>query len=259
MNTLLKIHEDFYELFLKTPVPLFISILNKVNLILADSNDLMRLGLRTVLTAELNVTIVGEARNEKELVSQLAAFGASVVLIDFTSEGFTIDTIQRISSKDPSLKFLAVTSAQNAQTLVDALRSGVTSYVKKDCELSEIVDAVRETSRGNKFFCGQILETIQRANIDVNDLDFDSFSCEPVVLSERENEIIVLIAEGHTNEIIAEQLFLSKHTVNTHRKNIMAKLGVKNTAGIDMYAVKTDLVSPNKFLFAPSLNWDIQL
>jgi DNA-binding NarL/FixJ family response regulator len=225
-----------------------------VNLILADSNDLMRLGLRTVLTAELNVTIVGEARNEKELVSQLAAFGASVVLIDFTSEGFTIDTIQRISSKDPALKFLAVTSAQNAQTLVDALRSGVTSYVKKDCELSEIVDAVRETSRGNKFFCGQILETIQRANIDVNDLDFDSFSCEPVVLSERENEIIVLIAEGHTNEIIAEQLFLSKHTVNTHRKNIMAKLGVKNTAGIVMYAVKTDLVSPNKFLFAPSLN-----
>ncbi len=233
---------------------MFISILNKVNLILADSNDLMRLGLRTVLTAELNVTIVGEARNEKELVSQLAAFGATVVLIDFTSEGFTIDTIQRISSKDPSLKFLAVTSAQNAQTLVDALRSGVTSYVKKDCELSEIVDAVRETSRGNKFFCGQILETIQRANIDVNDLDFDSFSCEPVVLSERENEIIVLIAEGHTNEIIAEQLFLSKHTVNTHRKNIMAKLGVKNTAGIVMYAVKTDLVSPNKFLFAPSLN-----
>ena len=233
---------------------MFISILNKVNLILADSNDLIRLGLRTVLTAELNVTIVGEARNEKELVSQLAAFGASVVLIDFTSEGFTIDTIQRISSKDPSLKFLAVTSAQNAQTLVDALRSGVTSYVKKDCELSEIVDAVRETSRGNKFFCGQILETIQRANIDVNDLDFDSFSCEPVVLSERENEIIVLIAEGHTNEIIAEQLFLSKHTVNTHRKNIMAKLGVKNTAGIVMYAVKTDLVSPNKFLFAPSLN-----
>ena len=143
--------------------------------------------------------------------------------------------------------------------MVDALRSGVTSYVKKDCELSEIVDAVRETSRGNKFFCGQILETIQRANIDVNDLDFDSFSCEPVVLSERENEIIVLIAEGHTNEIIAEQLFLSKHTVNTHRKNIMAKLGVKNTAGIVMYAVKTDLVSPNKFLFAPSLNWDIQL
>jgi len=238
----------------KCPVPLFILILNKVNLILADSNDLIRLGLRTVLTAELNVAIVGEARNEKELVAQLAAFGASIVLIDFTSEGFTIDTIQRVSTKFQTVKFLAVTSAQSAQTLVDALRSGVTSYVKKDCELSEIVTAVSETSRGNKFFCGQILETIQRANIDVNDLDFESFSCEPVILSERENEIIILIAEGQTNELIAEHLFLSKHTVNTHRKNIMAKLGVKNTAGIVMYAVKTELISPNKFLFAPSLN-----
>ncbi|MEY4289265.1 MAG: hypothetical protein RLZZ30_1353 [Bacteroidota bacterium] len=238
----------------KSNVPLFIIILNKVNVILADSNDLIRIGLRAILMAELHVTIVGEARNEKELVDQLKTFGASVVLIDFTSEGFSIDTIQRISAKDKSVKFLALTSAQSAQTLVDALRSGVMSYVKKDCELSEIVNAVSETNRGNKFFCGQILETIQRANIDVNDLDFESFSCEPVILSERENEIIVLIAEGHTNEMIAEQLFLSKHTVNTHRKNIMAKLGVKNTAGIVMYAVKTDLVSPNKFLFAPSLN-----
>jgi DNA-binding CsgD family transcriptional regulator len=69
-------------------------------------------------------------------------------------------------------------------------------------------------------------------------------------LSERENEIIVYISEGQTNAQIAENLFLSNHTINTHRKNIMAKLGVKNTAGIVMYAVKTQLVSPNKFLFA---------
>ena len=126
------------------------------------------------------------------------------------------------------------------------------SYVKKDCELSEIVNAVLETQKGNKFFCGQILETIQKAQIDVNDLDFDSFSCDAVVLSERENEIIVLIAEGFTNNQIAEELFLSNHTITTHRKNIMAKLGVKNTAGIVMYAVKTNLGSPNKYLFAPN-------
>jgi DNA-binding CsgD family transcriptional regulator len=75
-----------------------------------------------------------------------------------------------------------------------------------------------------------------------------------VSLSERENEIITLIAEGLTNQQIAEQLFLSNHTINTHRKNIMAKLGVKNTAGIVMYAVKTNLVSPNKFLFAGDSN-----
>jgi DNA-binding NarL/FixJ family response regulator len=70
-----------------------------------------------------------------------------------------------------------------------------------------------------------------------------------VVISKREGEIITFIAEGYTNTQIAEKLFLSAHTINTHRKNIMSKLGVKNTAGIVMYAVKSNLISPNKFLF----------
>jgi DNA-binding NarL/FixJ family response regulator len=203
-----------------------------VRVILADSSDLVRMGLRT------------------ELQDQLEAFGTEVVVIDYTSTGFDIDVIPRVLSKYKDIRFIAITADQSAQTLVNALRSGVTSYVKKDCDLSEIINAVEETARGSKFFCGQILETIRKASIDVEDIDFDSFSCEPIVLSDRENEIITLIAEGLTNIQIAEQLFLSSHTVNTHRKNIMAKLGVKNTAGIVMYAVKTNLVSPNKFLFA---------
>jgi DNA-binding NarL/FixJ family response regulator len=224
-----------------------------MNLILADSNDLIRIGLRTILAAEKDVSIVGEAHCNEELLEQIKSFGTSLVLIDYTSTGFDIDVVPKALQLNKRVKFIAITPEQSAQTLVDALRSGVTSYVKKDCDLAEIVNAVTETGHGNKFFCGQILETIQRANIDVNDLDFDSFTCEAVILSERENEIIVHIAEGLTNEQIAEQLFLSKHTVNTHRKNIMAKLGVKNTAGIVMYAVKMNLVSPNKFLFAPTV------
>jgi DNA-binding NarL/FixJ family response regulator len=209
--------------------------------------------LRTILSAQRDITISGEATNNEELLEQLNSFGASIVIIDYTSPGFDINIVPKVQQKYKRVRFLAITPEQSAQTLVDALRSGITSYIKKDCDLSEIVNAVSETAYGNKFFCGQILEAIQKANIDVNDLDFDSYSCEAVILSERENEIIVLISEGNTNEQIAEQLFLSKHTVNTHRKNIMAKLGVKNTAGIVMYAVKTNLVSPNKFLFAPSL------
>jgi DNA-binding NarL/FixJ family response regulator len=224
-----------------------------MNVILADSNDLIRIGLRTILSAQRDFTISGEATNNDELIEQLNSFGASVVIIDYTSPGFDINIVPKVQQKFKRVRFLAITPEQSAQTLVDALRSGITSYIKKDCDLSEIVNAVSETAYGNKFFCGQILEAIQKANIDVNDLDFDSFTCEAIVLSERENEIIVLIAEGNTNEQIAEQLFLSKHTVNTHRKNIMSKLGVKNTAGIVMYAVKTNLVSPNKFLFAPSI------
>ena len=225
-----------------------------MHIILADSNDLVRVGMRTILSTQTAFKIVGEARNKEELIQIVKNFGAAVILIDYTSPGFDIDVIPKILAFQPAVKFLAITPDQSAQTLVNALRSGVKSYVKKDCELSEIISAVEETGKGNKFFCGQILETIQRASIDVNDIDFESFSCEAVIVSERENEIIVLIAEGMTNAQIAEYLFLSNHTINTHRKNIMAKLGVKNTAGIVMYAVKTNLVSPNKFLFAAELN-----
>ena len=231
---------------------MFRIILNKMALIIADSNNLSRVGLRSILSSQTSIPIVGEARDSQELENQLASFDVSMILIDYTSSGFDIDIISKQNASNKKYKFIAITPEQSAQTLVDALRSGIMSYVKKDCELSEIVNAVLETQKGNKFFCGQILETIQKAQIDVNDLDFDSFSCDAVVLSERENEIIVLIAEGFTNNQIAEELFLSNHTITTHRKNIMAKLGVKNTAGIVMYAVKTNLVSPNKYLFAPN-------
>ena len=225
-----------------------------MQVILADSNDLVRLGLRTILNAHGGFEIVGEAKNNVSLIQLVNNFDTSVVLIDYTAEGFDINVIPKILSLKKVVRFIAITPEQSAQTLVNALRSGVMSYVKKDCDLMEIINGVAETGRGNKFFCGKILETIQRAQIDVHDIDFESFTCEPITLSERENEIITLIAEGLTNTQIAEQLFLSNHTINTHRKNIMAKLGVKNTAGIVMYAVKTNLVSPNKFLFASELN-----
>lgn len=224
-----------------------------MHVILADSNELIRIGLRTIISSNPACQIVGEARNNEELQAIIKSFGEAIVLIDFTAPGFDISVIPKILSSNKMVKFVALTPDQSAQTLVDALRYGVTSYVKKDCDLLEILNSIEETERGNKFFCGQILETIQKACIDVNDIDFDSFTCESITLSERENEIIKLIAEGNTNGQIAELLFLSSHTVNTHRKNIMAKLGVKNTAGIVMYAVKTNLVSPNKFLFAPEM------
>lgn len=221
-----------------------------MNVILADSNDIVRIGLRTILSNEKDLNIIGEAQDESELTNQIRSFGSAVVLIDYTAHGFSIDTIPRILTIFPEVRFVAITPEQSAQTLVDALRGGIQSYIKKDCDISEIINSVKETAKGNKFFCGQILETIQKASINVDDIDFESFTCEAILLSEREMEIIVLIAEGHTNGQIAEMIHLSTHTINTHRKNIMAKLGVKNTAGIVMYAVKTNLVSPNKFLFA---------
>lgn len=224
-----------------------------MQLILADSNDLVRVGIRSILKNKLDVEIVGEAKSNQDLMDMLHSFATEVIVIDYTSPGFDIDVLLKIKSTYPEVSVLAITPEQSAQVLVDALRAGITSYVKKDCSIPEIIEAVTETAKGNKFFCGQILETIQDANLNVEDID-DVFSCEAVIISKRECEIITLIAEGFTNQQIAEKLFLSSHTVNTHRKNIMAKLGVKNTAGIVMYAVKTNLTSPNKFLFTADNN-----
>ena len=220
-----------------------------MNLVLADSNDLVRVGLRSVISSKLDVNVVGEAKSNDELMEIVRSFDTDVVLIDFTSPGFDIDIVNKIRSRNDKVEILALTPEQSAQTLVDALKAGVTSYVKKNCSIPEILDAVCETGKRNKFFCGQILETIQEANLDVDEINFKDFSCDPVLISKREQEIITMIAEGYTSAQIADKLFLSAHTVNTHRKNIMSKLGVKNTAGIVMYAVKSNLISPNKFLF----------
>ncbi len=222
----------------------------KIKVALADSSRLIRTGLDLVLAQEDDIEVVGEADNAQQLVELLHSFQVDVVLIDFTSEGFALERIAELSQGFPDTKIVAITTDQEGQTIINALKAGVTSYIKKDCDFDEIVSSVRETARGDKFFCGKILETIRRVNIDVDGQDWSSFNCEPVQLSDREQEIITFIAEGFTNTEIAERLFLSPHTVNTHRKNIMHKLGVKNTAAVVMYAVKSNLVNVNKFLFS---------
>jgi DNA-binding NarL/FixJ family response regulator len=220
-------------------------------IIIADSNQLIRTGLNTLLSNYAEFELLGEASSEDQLMEMMQSFATDVVLIDFAARSFSVDTIQRITRLYPKVRMVAITGEQTGITIVHALRAGVCSYIKKDCDSNEIVDSIRETTAGGRFFCGQILDTLRRENIDVEDLDLKELSCEPVHISERELEIITLIAEGYTNVEIAEKLFLSPHTVNTHRKNILQKLGVNNTAAIVMYAVKTNLVSPNKFLFAP--------
>ena len=122
-----------------------------MQVILADSNELIRLGLRTILNAQAGISIVGEAKNQDELLAQLKTFGADVVLIDFTSHGFSIDIVPKALAKYKDLRIVAITESQHAPILIDALKSGVTSYVKKDCELAEIIDAVKETAQGKQI------------------------------------------------------------------------------------------------------------
>ncbi|NQX92000.1 MAG: response regulator transcription factor [Flavobacteriales bacterium] len=224
-----------------------------VRTIIADGNQLARFGLNTVLGTSDGINVCGDATCQEELFRSISDLEAEVVIIDFLSDGFSVDSVVTVKQKFPNLKCVAITTEQSGHTIVNALKAGIDSYIKKDCSLDEIRDAVVATGNGDTFFCGQILKAIAKEQINVDEPEFNSLNCEPIQLSEREMEVIKLISEGFTNARIAEKLFLSSHTVTTHRKNIMQKLGVNNTASIVMYAVKTGLVSPDKYLFSRPL------
>jgi DNA-binding NarL/FixJ family response regulator len=228
--------------------------MGSLKVVLADSNNLIRIGLSSLLKNRLAEVEIIEAASSAILKKILADFTPDVILIDYTAKEFAIDTMPQCIAINPDVKFVAITYEQMGTTIINAIKSGVMSYIKKDCDVEEIVDAVSETAKGNKFFCGQILETIRAESIEVEEIKYEPLSCEPISLTEREVEVMQHIAEGMTNNQIADKLFLSNHTITTHRKNIMAKLGVNNTAGIVMYAVKSNFVSANKFLFSGSNN-----
>ena len=171
------------------------------------------------------------------------------MLVDHTAKGFGPDAIREGLQRSKRSRFVAITPDPSKMALINALRGGVHSYIKKDCDVQEIIDAVLRTADGERFFCGQIIEAIERASLDLKKVTDQPLTCDPVVITRREAEIIALIAEGDSYTKIATRLHLSAHTVKTHRKKIMQKLGVNSTAGLVLYAVKNGMVSPNHFLF----------
>jgi DNA-binding NarL/FixJ family response regulator len=221
----------------------------RIKTLLADRSELALAGLRSILGPIARIDIVGEAKTASNMHALIAKLAPDVILIDHTAEGFGADAIREGMRRNKHARFIAITPDPSQLALLSALRAGVTSYIKKDCSREEIIDAVLHTGEGQKFFCGKILRAIQASALDVDALQGLPADCAPVTVSERESEIIALIAEGCSYTRIAERLCLSAHTVSTHRKNIMQKLGVNNTAALVLYAVKNGLVSPNKFLF----------
>lgn len=221
----------------------------RIKTLLADKSELVLEGLKVILQPVPRIELVGAARNACDMMSLLDTFRPDVVMIDHTAEGFGPEAVRDGLREHPRTRFIAITPSPSQVALMSGLKAGVTSYIKKDCGRNEIIDAVLHTGDGQQFFCGKILKAIQDASLDVHGLYDERLGCAPVTLSRREAEIISLIAEGFSYTRIADRLCLSAHTVTTHRKNIMQKLGVNNTAALVLYAVKNGLVNPDKFLF----------
>lgn len=220
-----------------------------IKLLLADHGELAIIGLRTVFESSDKVLVVGAARDGIALQALLVRHRPDVVLMDHSSEGFAAKDIRDGIKRSSRTRFVAITHDPSPMMVMHAVKAGALGYVKKDCDLQEIHDAVVSTAEGNRFFCGKVLESLRRAGHDAERFIAEPLTCAPVTLSERECEIIGLIAEGKSYTRIAEQLHLSAHTITTHRRNIMQKLGVNSTAAVVLYAVRNGLASPNHFLF----------
>lgn len=223
-------------------------VLKKI--VVADANFITRKGIEALINEYVDLTVVAEVADRQELEDSLKLHQPQLIVIDFASEQFKLEALTYIRKKNPAIQILAITTEIPSAIMAKALDAGVTSYVLKDCDKEEIKEALYKTMEGERFLCGKIVDKLMQASVNTEALSSVSVSCEGLNITQRELEIITLIAEGNSNKEIADKLFLSAHTVNTHRKNIMAKLSVNNTAGVVLYAVRENLLSPNKFLFS---------
>lgn len=212
--------------------------MGSIKILIADSQVLIREGLRAILKGDKNLEILDEAENSSQLFSSLKKYSPHVLIIDYAFPGnFAIDDIGKIRSAYPDTGILAITNDPLKDDLFRALEYGVNSFLLKQCDRNEIMSAVHATAKHEKFFCGKVLDII----LDKQMHD-KSAPCEPTCLTKRETEIVGLIAMGATTKSIASDLHLSAHTVTTHRKNILKKLKVNTTAELVLYAINTSII-----------------
>lgn len=223
-----------------------------VKVLIADKNFLSRVGLELLVGELKGFDLVPTVCGEKQaLLSQLQLSKPNLLIIDFSSLGIQASELSDIVKKFPRTRFLVITEMVAKNELNKVLNSGITSFLLKDCDKTEILEAINSTIKGEKFICGKIVSFLTTASeIKTSNSFIKSLGCDGMSVTEREIDIIRGIAEGLSNKLIADKLKLSTHTVNTHRKNIMAKLGVNNTAGVVMFAVKNQLLETNFELFS---------
>ena len=215
-----------------------------ISVILADSQYLVRLGLRHLLRGREQFRVVAEATKEQQLLDQIRAHSPQVVILDYNQpENFSHSTVETIKRTAPYTNILIISADNNKKNIYDILELGVNSFLTKACEESEIIDAIRATARGEKFYCTKVLDFLLEKTFSKGD---DDEFCNATPLTPREVEIVQLIAQGLIAKEIAGRLNLSTHTVYTHRKNIMKKLKFNSVSELVLYAVNMGLVENNR-------------
>ncbi len=217
--------------------------MRKIGVFIADAHDLTRAGMKALLSRHEAVQILGEATNSEELRAKIGVLRPSLVIIDFyISARFSMADVAFLCRGFPQLGVLVVSNNQCKQDILRVLDYGVNGYLLKECDEDEILSAVDGLARKEKFFCGKVMDIILEEATHQCPPDLPCNHCQGISLTNREVEVIKLIAEGYTTKQIAQKLFLSFHTIVTHRKNIFRKLQVRSSSELVLYAIRQGIL-----------------
>lgn len=202
--------------------------MESIHVLIADDHSLYREGVRKMLSVAPEIEIVGEATNGDEAVAQALTLQPDVILMDLKMPGINgIEATRRILYASPRIGVLVLTMFETDETVFAAMRAGARGYLLKDVDQEEVIRAVKAVSRGEAIFSPAIAERLIHYFAALKPATADQAFPE---LTDREREILHLIAQGHSNSTIAERLLLSIKTVQNHVSNIFSKLQVADRA-----------------------------
>jgi DNA-binding NarL/FixJ family response regulator len=214
----------------------------KTRILLADDHEVVRSGLRMVLDAVPDLEVVAEAGDGAEAVKTALAEGVDLAVLDVSMPRMTgLQAALELSRREPNMRVLMLSMHDDERYFFEALKAGASGYVLKTAANRDLIEACRAAMRGEPFLypaavTALIRDYLERARTG------EATPNDP--LTPRELEVVKLIAEGHTSEEIAAQLFISKKTVDRHRANVLDKLGMRNRVQLTRYAIRRGLVEP---------------
>ncbi len=213
-----------------------------VRILLADDHALVRAGIRRILEAEPDITVVAEASDGAEAVDLARRTTPDLAVLDVSMPRMTgLQAAREISRRAASVKTLMLSMHDNEQYFFAALQAGANGYVLKSAADEDLVAACRAALRGESFLYAGVASTLVR---DYLDRIRRGERLPRAVLTEREEEVVKLIAEGHSSREIANALVISVKTVERHRANVLAKLGMRDRTELTRYAIRAGLIEP---------------
>lgn len=212
-----------------------------IRVLIADDHAVLRAGLRMLLDAEADIEVIGDAGDGAEALAQVQKLVPDVALLDITMPGMGgLEALRKIREGSTHTRVLILTMHDDEGYLRDALRAGAAGYVLKQAADTELISAIRAVHDGGTYLHPAHTRLLLEGMIDREKAESLRNSASP--LSAREEEVLRLVALGHTNQQVADTLYLSVKTVETYRARLMAKLGLQTRADLVRYAMQKGLL-----------------